>query len=428
VDTDEKTMTYTSAGLFIIGTELTRGVIADKHCQLLASQLTRLGYSVQRMVVIPDDGSIAEVLAECIGSCDLIILTGGLGPTSDDLTRSVVATLAQVPLVRDEATFSRLYERIGERIWGANEQQTMIPKGFVAIPNLNGTAAGFRGFITAGEREVACIALPGPPREMDPMFFDEVLPFLARLAGHEDFTRSEYSAFLIPEAKLEELCREAAFNGLEWGTRFQETRISLYLVGPDESERSQMAEKLKALAGPGLIVEGDISPAALLTDLLKERGETISCAESCTGGLASKLLTDESGSSAWFWGGAVTYANEAKEEILNVSAHTIQTYGAVSEECALEMAQGIRRISGTDWAFSITGIAGPGGGSAEKPVGTVCFGFVSRSGEQQAVTVHLTTWGRDSVRRRAATIALLLSKQFIEGTRLLDTVDKWQYI
>ncbi|NMA22109.1 MAG: competence/damage-inducible protein A, partial [Spirochaetales bacterium] len=208
-------MTYSTAGLFIIGTELTRGVIADKHCQLLANQLTRLGYHVERMVVIPDDGSIATVLSQSIGSCDLIILTGGLGPTSDDLTRSVVAQLAGVPLVRDPVSFKRLYERIGERIWGANEQQTMIPQGFVAIPNPNGTAAGFRGIISVEDREVALIALPGPPREMDPMFFNEVLPYLGRLAGHNDFNRSEYSTFLIPEAKLEELCRQAAFNGLQ---------------------------------------------------------------------------------------------------------------------------------------------------------------------------------------------------------------------
>ncbi|MCK9548423.1 MAG: competence/damage-inducible protein A, partial [Sphaerochaeta sp.] len=186
-------MNYSTAGLFIIGTELTRGVIADKHCQLLAHQLTRLGYHVERMVVVPDDGSIETVLRQAIGRCDLIILTGGLGPTSDDLTRSVVARLAGVELKRDKESFDTLYGRIGERIWGANEQQTLIPDGFVAIPNPNGTAAGFRGIIDIEGREVALIALPGPPREMDPMFFDEVLPYLARLAGHNDFNRSEYS-------------------------------------------------------------------------------------------------------------------------------------------------------------------------------------------------------------------------------------------
>jgi nicotinamide-nucleotide amidase len=421
-------MTYSTAGLFIIGTELTRGVIADKHCQLLANQLTRLGYHVERMVVIPDDGSIATVLSQSIGSCDLIILTGGLGPTSDDLTRSVVAQLAGVPLVRDPVSFKRLYERIGERIWGANEQQTMIPQGFVAIPNPNGTAAGFRGIISVEDREVALIALPGPPREMDPMFFNEVLPYLGRLAGHNDFNRSEYSTFLIPEAKLEELCRQAAFNGLQWGTRFQELRISLYLIGGSDGEREQMANTLRSMVGPSLIEDGDISPAQLLTRTLRERGQTISCAESCTAGLASKLLTDESGSSAWFWGGVASYANEAKTTLLGVSEEVIAEYGAVSEECALQMAEGMLARSQTDWAFSITGIAGPDGGSEEKPVGTVCFGFAGRQRESVALTVHLTSYGRDSVRRKASTVAMILAAQYIKGGRLLDTVEKWQYI
>ncbi|MDX9914969.1 MAG: nicotinamide-nucleotide amidohydrolase family protein [Sphaerochaeta sp.] len=421
-------MNYSTAGLFIIGTELTRGVIADKHCQLLAHQLTRLGYHVERMVVVPDDGSIETVLRQAIGRCDLIILTGGLGPTSDDLTRSVVARLAGVELKRDKESFDTLYGRIGERIWGANEQQTLIPDGFVAIPNPNGTAAGFRGIIDIEGREVALIALPGPPREMDPMFFDEVLPYLARLAGHNDFNRSEYSTFLIPEAKLEELCRQASFNGLEWGTRFQEMAISLYLVGGSSAERDEMANRLRAMVGPCLIADGEVTAATLLTRRLCDRNETISCAESCTGGMASVQLTDQSGSSQWFWGSAVSYANEAKTALLGVREETITVHGAVSQACAIEMAEGIRHVSGTDWAFSITGIAGPDGGSAEKPVGTVCFGFAGAGREAEAVTVNLSSYGRSSVRRKATTVALLLACQYIEGGHLLDTVSKWQYI
>ncbi len=421
-------MTYHSAGIFVIGTELTRGVIADKHCQLLASQLTRLGYEVGRMVVVPDDGSISPLLAEAILHCDLIILTGGLGPTSDDLTRSIVASLANVPLVRDAESFDRLYKRMGDRIWGANEQQTMIPEGFVAIPNPNGTANGFRGIITVRERQVACIALPGPPQEMDPMFFSEVLPYLARLAGHSDFNRSEYSTFLIPEAKLEELCQEAAGDGIQWGTRFQLFSISLYLAGSTDEQRAAMAERLRALVGEELIEEGDVSPTGLLTRALLARGETISCAESCTGGYAAKLLTDEPGSSAWFTGGIVSYANEAKMSLLGVQERTLASYGAVSEEAAAEMAVGVCERLDTDWAFSITGVAGPDGGSAEKPVGTVCFGFASRAGKAEAVRVQLSSYGRSSVRRKATTVAMLLMRTFMNEGSLLDTVGKWQYI
>ncbi|MDT4760973.1 nicotinamide-nucleotide amidohydrolase family protein [Sphaerochaeta sp. PS] len=421
-------MLYKSASLFIIGTELTRGVIADKHCQVISSQLTQLGYRVDRMVLVPDDGTIESVLKDCIDNCDVVIITGGLGPTSDDLTRSIVAKIAHVPLVRDEETFAVLYKRIGERIWGANEQQAMIPLGFESIPNPNGTAAGFRGFIPDGERSIACVAMPGPPREMDPMFFDAVLPWLAQLIGHDDFSRTEYSTFLIAEAKLEELCRQVSSPGIQWGTRFQDLKISLYLVGDSEQKRQEMALHLKGVVGPSLVVEGDVMPLDLLTALLKRDGLTISCAESCTSGYLAKLLTDESGSSSWFWGGAATYSNDAKKKMLGVREKTLEAFGAVSGECASEMAEGMLALSCSDYAISITGIAGPTGGSAEKPVGMVWFGFAAKGRETQAVKLQFTSWGRVSVRRKASVAALILASRYINGDVLLDTVRKWQYI
>ena len=421
-------MLYKTASLFIIGTELTRGVIADKHCQVVSSQLTQLGYRVERMVIVPDDGTIEGALRDCIDTCDVVILTGGLGPTSDDLTRGIVATLAKVSLVRDQGAFDTLYERIGERIWGANEQQAMIPTGFESIPNPFGTAAGFKGFIPVGDRSIACVAMPGPPREMDPMFFDAVLPWLAQLIGHNDFSRTEYSTFLLAEAKLEELCRQVASEGIQWGTRFQDLKISLYLVGGIEEKRAEMAQRLRALVGPSLVADGDVMPASLLTDLLVSKGMTISCAESCTAGYVSKLLTDESGSSSWFWGGSATYSNEAKMKMLGVRESTLQTYGAVSGECASEMAEGILQVSGTDCALSITGIAGPTGGSADKPVGMVWLGFAAKNRETQTVKLQFTSWGRVSVRRKASVAALILASKYINGDALLDTVRKWQYI
>ncbi|MDY0288773.1 MAG: nicotinamide-nucleotide amidohydrolase family protein [Sphaerochaeta sp.] len=421
-------MLYRTASLFVIGTELTRGVIADKHCQVVSSQLTQLGYRVERMVVVPDDGTIEGELKACIDTCDLVILTGGLGPTSDDLTRSIVASLAKVPLIRDQGAFDALYERLGERVWGANEQQAMLPSGFECIPNRYGTAAGFKGFIPVGDRSVACVAMPGPPREMDPMFFDAVLPWLATLIGHDDFSRTEFSTFLLAEAKLEELCRQVASEGIQWGTRFQDLKISLYLVGGSEERRLAMAQRLRALVGSSLVTEGDVMPATLLTDQLKTRGKTISCAESCTSGYVAKLLTDESGSSAWFWGGAATYSNEAKMRLLGVQEQTIQAHGAVSAQCAQEMAEGMLKVSGTDFSLSITGIAGPGGGSEEKPVGMVWLGFAAKGMASQTVKLQFTSWGRVSVRRKASVAALILASRYINGDALLDTVSKWQYI
>lgn len=420
-------MNYTRASLFIIGTELTRGVISDRHGRLISSQLTQLGYKVERIIILPDDGSVARLLKECVKTCDVVLLTGGLGPTSDDMTRSIVAELGAVELVRHPEAFASLYERLGERVWGANEQQAMIPAGFDVIPNPNGTACGFRGFVNVDGREVLIVAMPGPPREMDPMFFEYVRPILGELSGHNDFERSDYSTYLIAESKLEELCRSVTFNGLEWGTRFQEQTISLYIAGGNQAERTAMVEKLRALVGPSLVVDGDVQPVELLIKELKERGESIATAESCTGGLVGKLLTDQSGSSAWYWGGVNSYANEAKVNLLGVTEETIVTYGAVSEQCALEMAEGVLKQSSAQWAVSVTGIAGPSGGSEEKPVGTVCFGFASKRFESQSVTVNLSAYSRDIVRRRAATVAFLLAARYIQGGRLLDTVEKWQY-
>jgi nicotinamide-nucleotide amidase len=420
-------MNYTRAALFIIGTELTRGVISDRHGRLISSQLTQLGYRVERIIILPDDGSVSVLLKECVKTCDVLLVTGGLGPTSDDRTRSIVADLAGVELIRHPLAFEALYKRRGERIWGANEQQTMIPEGFEVIPNPNGTACGFRGFIRVDEREVLVVALPGPPREMDRMFFDHVRPLLGELSGHNDFERSDYSTYLLGESKLEELCRSVASEGLEWGTRFQEQTISLYIAGGDQEKRTAMVERLRSLVGPLLIVDGDVQPVEMLIKELKERGQSIATAESVTGGLVSKLLTDQSGSSAWYWGGVNTYAYEAKVRLLGVKEETLATFGAVSTECAKEMAEGILRQSSADWALSVTGIAGPSGGSEEKPVGTVCFGFASRTLETQSVQVHLSSHSRDIIRRRAATVAFLLAARYIQGGCLLDTVKKWQY-
>jgi nicotinamide-nucleotide amidase len=234
-----------------------------------------------------------------------------------------------------------------------------------------------------------------------------VIPWLAQLIGHDDFSRSEYSTFLIPESKLEELCKSISFNGMQWGTRFQDLKISLYLVDGSEADRTEMANRLRSLVGACLVVDGDVQPTTLLTTLLEERGETISTAESCTSGYIAKLLTDQPGSSAWFWGGVASYANEAKKQLLGVRSETLEQEGAVSEACV---------------------IAGPDGGTPEKPVGTVWFGFASKTRESTAVKVHIASYGRDSVRRRASVMALILATQYIKGACLLDTVKKWQYI
>ncbi|MGI6466178.1 MAG: nicotinamide-nucleotide amidohydrolase family protein [Sphaerochaetaceae bacterium] len=419
---------YSSVSVFIIGTEITRGIIGDKHGQLIAKELTTIGYLVNRITIVADDGSVKPLLEGCIRKNDIIILTGGLGPTSDDMTRQIVADLANVPLVEDPGAYETLYKRIGSRINGANRRQVLIPQGFKVIENPKGTAPGFSGEIKVDGRSVRLYAMPGPPIEMHEMFYNKILPELSSLTGHEGIGRSEYSNFLTPESRLEDLSKECAIKGIEWGTRVQEHRISLYLNGGTVSQRDEMALCISNKLGRGILRSGDVEILDLLVDLLKKENITISAAESCTGGLLSKLLTDLSGSSNWFWGSVISYSNDAKTKLLNVKEETLEKYGAVSVECVKEMAQGALEVSQSDVAVSISGIAGPDGGSKEKPVGTICFGFAQKGKKSEAVELLLTSYGRSGVRKRGAIAALLLTYYYIRGESLLDIVTSWQYI
>ena len=226
-------MNNTTASLIVIGSELTRGIIADKHGQLVSRELTKLGYHMNEIIAIPDDGTIEAVLLSVIKHNDVIIITGGLGPTSDDMTRLTISHVAGKALVKNEEAYQRLYKRVGERIHGANEKQSYFPEGFETILNPNGTAEGFYG--KADNTLIIC--LPGPPREMEPMFREFVLPYLAHLNGHEEKPRFEYSTFLIAEAKLEDLTKEVD-SEINWGTRFQDYRISLYAEGDEKKVNS----------------------------------------------------------------------------------------------------------------------------------------------------------------------------------------------
>ncbi|MCF7934155.1 MAG: nicotinamide-nucleotide amidohydrolase family protein [Spirochaetia bacterium] len=421
------------AALCIIGSELVRGIIQDRHAKTLASDLTRLGYRVQEITIVPDDGSIVEVLDRLVSNVDLIITTGGLGPTSDDITRDAIARIYEVPLVLDPAARETLFEIVGDRLNEANLRQVMIPEGFTVIPNTQGTAPGF---CRSGE----IYTLPGPPKEMLAMWHGAILPDLIRLLGDGTLEeRLELSVFLTPESQLEEACAlavqmtSAQFDQPLsqmplWGTRVQLYRISLYLQGSTAVLREQVFHTLEGLLGPSRVREGD---RELVDDLylqLQQKGLTVAGAESCTGGLAAKLLTDRPGSSQHIWGSMVTYAYEAKERVLKVSHETLEQEGAVSASCVDQMAEGVLRLSGCDVSFSISGIAGPSGGSEQKPVGTVWFAFASPEHGTQHVCLSFRPFSRDSVRRRAAVSAILLLEQYIIGENLLDIVSQWQYI
>jgi len=419
-------MDYNKVSLFIIGSELTRGVIKDGHGQLVSHELSNLGYEIRRIIIVPDDGNIFSQLNEYIKDSDLIIFTGGLGPTCDDLTRSVIAKSAKVPLEKNQEAWDELYKRVGDKIYGANESQTLIPQGFVRIPNPKGTAPGFRGFITRDDgHKVLCMAMPGPPVEMQEMLYHQILPYIAKLKGGVELGRTEFSSFLTPESRLEEVCQKCRVGNVEWGTRFQNLRISLYLTGGTSDERKLMGENLKKNIGKNLLVDGDQHAMDMLIDLLKEKEKTVSTAESCTAGWLAKLFTDKSGSSSWYWGGVVSYADEAKTKLLNVN---LDNNSAVSIPTAIAMAEGILKSSNSDFGLSITGYAGPTGGDKDNPVGTVIFGFAGKGMKSQAVSLKFNSYTRDSIRKRAVVASSILALEYIRGASLLDIVCDWQYI
>ncbi len=413
----------------------------------LTSKLTSMGYAVRRCVIIPDDGSVKEEIERAVPDSDVILLTGGLGPTSDDITREVVASLAGVPLEKNTQVWNRLYDKIGDRIYGANEVQTLFPKGFTVIDNPLGTAAGFSGFLKRDRAEadgggVLIFCMPGPPREMQPMFINTVEPALADYIGRNNTGTDEYSVFLLAEARLEDLCRQVklvnGLDGVSWGTRFQDCKISLYVNGENAGERRLFAEKLRAIAGKGLIADGCTEAVQILVNTLREKNYLVSTAESATSGLLAKLLTDIPGSSAWYWGGVNSYSADAKIKMLSVNEKEIKEHGMVTLECAKEMAEGVLRISGADLGVSITGIAGPSGEEEGKPLGTVCIGCASvkKNGEGassdgadcEAVMVKMSHHTRESGRRRFAVIALILANFYLLGVPLIDIVSTWNYI
>lgn len=410
------------ASLIMIGTEITRGIIQDRHGILLSRELTHLGVHVSEIISLPDDGTIGPVLKAMMKSSDIIIITGGLGPTSDDMTRNVIAESAGVPLVRDEDCWDFLYGKLGEKAFGANEKQAYIPEGFIAIPNRNGTAPGFYGY----GGNTLLISLPGPPREMEPMLYESVLPLIREKLDLPEAERDEYSSFITAEAKLEELYEEAD-PSLEWGTRFQDYRISLYVSGSTAEKRNAAIARLRAMVGEDRIVDGDKEPLDLLIDALKAHDATIGCAESCSGGMASMLLTQRAGSSSFMLGSVTSYAPSVKHSVLGVSNDIIGKYGTVSAQCAEAMAEGAVSVIGSDYAFSITGVAGPDK-SEGKDVGTVFLGFAGKGRKTETASISFSSWGRDSIRKRSSVAAFILMAAYIDGRSPSEIASGWRFL
>ncbi|HXR07202.1 MAG TPA: competence/damage-inducible protein A, partial [Candidatus Acidoferrum sp.] len=372
------------------GAELLVGRVLNTHQQWLCRQLTDLGYEVSRQVCVADDGEqIQAVARESLQRADAIIITGGLGPTSDDRTRDFIAQMLGRKLVLHPDTRGRIEQFFAARPHPMPAKvlvQAMIPEGATVLPNANGTAPGLALETKRGKQWL--ILLPGPPRELRPMFVESVVPLLRR----EFPLASKYLCRTIKttglgesvvEEKIDAALRPLASEGLELAYCARVGEVDVRLAGRGEKAEALLAEgmaRVERLLGPAIFGREDESLESVVIGLLTSGKKTVAVAESCTGGFLAHRLTNVAGASAVFLGGVVAYSNAIKRDILGVRAETLRQHGAVSEAVAREMAEGARRLVGADYALAVTGIAGPGGGTPEKPVGTAYVGLSESKG------------------------------------------------
>jgi nicotinamide-nucleotide amidase len=370
-----------------IGTELTRGEVLDSNAAWLSAELTAIGFEVVEHAVVDDHpGRIASAIERLCTSAQVVIATGGLGPTSDDITTQAVAQVLAVPLVRDAASLEhirRRFERLKRPMADLNLKQADFPEGAEIVPNAMGTAPGF------GIRLGGCIAffLPGVPHEMKEMFESHVVPRIRTLAANNRFQRRLHVVGLgesIVGEKLSGIERMFPGTTIGYRVRFPETEVKVLVEETSHSAARALCERavneVRARLIPHVYGVDDETFGGTVGRALRTRGWTLAIAESCTGGLVGHMLTREPGASDFLLLDAVTYANSAKSRILGVDESTIRWHGAVSSEVSAAMVEGARRVSGADVGLSLTGIAGPSGGSDSKPVGTVYLAVVTPYG------------------------------------------------
>ena len=393
------------------GSELLLGTTQNTHAAWIGGQLLHLGLRVARQTTVPDGAPIHEALGEAIQRADAVIVTGGLGPTSDDVTRDVTAGLLGIDLITDEAALRSLeafFAHRGRPMASANLKQAQVPVGADVLPNPNGTAPGIYlpPRLSAGH-DCAIFLLPGPPRELHPMFHEEVLPRLRALAGGIALPEMQVLKFTgIGESDFHQGvdAELAAIPGLEVGYCARIAELDLRLIGPPDAIAAGAA--IAEAAFPAQCFSTDASELeAVVVRMLAARHWRIATAESCTGGLISHRLTNVPGASDVFTHGFVTYSNAAKSQLLGVPEAILAAHGAVSREVVQAMADGALNAAGADIAVAVSGIAGPTGGTQEKPAGTAWIGLARKDGHHHAIKIFQPR-AREDFKQAAAQAAL----------------------
>ncbi len=373
------------AEILCVGTELLLGDIVNTNAAYIAKELANIGIDVFYQSVVGDnDGRLQGSLDLAFSRADIVVMTGGLGPTYDDLTKETVAKYFNAPMVMDDASLQSItsfFQSIGKPMTENNKKQALMPKGATIFSNQWGTAPGLA--ITDGKH--TAILLPGPPKEMRPMFENKAIPYLMKFTDSVLVSKN-IRLFGIGESDLEtrlyDMMKNAQNPTIAPYAKTGEVSLRITASAKNRAEGIAMIdpviEQISGVVGKYIygIDVPDLQHA--LVDQLKKQNLKIAVAESCTGGLLSQQITQIPGVSEVFECGVCTYADSIKRKLLGVSADTLEKYGAVSEQTAIEMAEGVRKLSGADIAISTTGIAGPGGGSAQKPVGTVFVGISSK--------------------------------------------------
>ena len=406
------------AEIIAVGTELLLGEILNSDAQFLAGELSRFGINVFYQTVVGDNHDrLMSTIRTALERSDIVITSGGLGPTHDDITKETLAEAMGVQLELHEESLERMksyFNRIGRYMSPTNVKQAMMPKGCIVLPNNCGTAPG--GIVEKDGK--AAIFLPGPPREITAMFRESVEPYLRAKAQGILYSKT-LRIFGMGESAVEEVLsefmRSAVNPTIAPYAKTDEVTLRITAKCIDEKEGEALIapveQKIREVLGDCVYGIGDDTLFSVVSDELRKRRMTISFAESCTGGMLAAGITDLEGASDIFCEGHVTYSNQAKMKYLGVSEATLSKFGAVSAQTAEEMAKGLRLASGADIALAVTGIAGPGGGSDEKPVGLVYIGI---SAPDMNWTREFRFHGdRDRIRRRTCMEAMELVRKYL---------------